>query len=107
MRRHRIEINRKVTRVCSFEVCVPAHVALRMFIMQVLASQLHYLANRNAELAISPLFWSIKCIKICGHAALLSDPTIHSLYSGVVSFMLILQFLIHFNQYEIMQRSFQ
>ena len=32
--RHRIEINRKATRVGTFEVCV----SLRMFIMQVLAS---------------------------------------------------------------------
>ena len=31
----------------TFEAC-----ALRMFIMQVLASQLHFLANRNAELAL-------------------------------------------------------
>ena len=56
------------------------HVALRMFIMQVLASQLHFQANRNAELAIPPLFWSVNCIKIGGHVALLSDPTVYSLY---------------------------
>ena len=40
-------------------------------IMQVLASQLHYLANKNAELAIPPLFWPVNCIKIGGHVALL------------------------------------
>ena len=61
-------------------MCVPTHVALRMFIMQVLASQLHFLANKNAELAIPPLFWPVNCIKIGGHVALLSDPTVYSLY---------------------------
>ena len=50
-----------------------------MFIMQVLASQLHFLANKNAELAIPPLFWPVNCIKIRGHVALLSDPTVYSL----------------------------
>ena len=50
--------------------------------MQVLASQLHFLANKNAELAIPPLFWPVNCIKIGGHVALLSDPTVYSLYCG-------------------------
>ena len=73
--------NRKsVTRVGTFEVSVPTYVALRMFIMQVLASQLHFLANRNAELAIPPLFWPVNCIKIGGHVALLSGPAVYSLY---------------------------
>ena len=58
-------------------------VALRMFIVQVLASQLHFLANRNTGLAILPLLWPVNCIKIGRHVALLSDPTVHSLYSGV------------------------
>ena len=56
--------------------------------MQVLASQLHFLANKNADLAIPPLFWPVNCIKIGGHVALLSDPTVYSLYcasEGVVS----------------------
>ena len=48
--------------------------------MQVLASQLHFLANRNAGLAIPPLFWPVHCIKIKGHVALLSGPTVYSLY---------------------------
>ena len=61
------KVNRRVTGVGTFEVCVPTHVALRMFIMQVLASQLHFLANRNAGLAIPPLFWAVNCIKIAGH----------------------------------------
>ena len=55
------------------------HVALRMFIMQVLASQLHFLANRNAGLAIASLFWPVNCIKIgAKHVALLGDPTVYS-----------------------------
>ena len=37
-----------------------------MFIVPVLASQLHFLANKNAELAIPPLFWPVNCIKIGG-----------------------------------------
>ena len=73
-------ISRKVTRVGTFEVSVPTHVALRMFIMQVLASQLHFLANRNAGLAIPPLFWPVNCIKIVGHVAPLSGPTVYSLH---------------------------
>ena len=50
--------------------------------MQVLASQLHFLANRNAGLAIPPLFWPVNCIKIGGHVVLLSGPTVYSLYCG-------------------------
>ena len=57
-----------------------------MFIMQVLASQLHFLANRNAGLAIPPLFWPVNCIKIGGHVALLSGPTVYSLYCGTGMF---------------------
>ena len=75
---HRIEINRKATRVGTFEVCVSTHASLRMFIMQVLASQLPFLANRNAELAVPPLFWPDNCIKIGGHVALLSGPTVYT-----------------------------
>ena len=78
--KHRIVINRKATRVGTFEVCVSTHVSLRMFIMQVLASQLPFLANRNAELAVPPLFWPDNCIKIGGHVALLSGPTVYTLY---------------------------
>ena len=74
------KINRRVTRVGIFEVSVRTHVALRMFIMQVLASQLHFLANRNAGLAIPPLFWPVDCIKIGGHVVLVSGPTVYSLY---------------------------
>ena len=69
-----------VTRVGTFEACVATHVTLRIFIMQVLASQLLFLANRNAEQAIPQLFWPVNCIKIGGHVALLSDPTVYSLY---------------------------
>ena len=48
--------------------------------MQVLASQLPFLANRNAELAVPPLFWPDTCIKIGGHVALQSGPTVYTLY---------------------------
>ena len=51
--------------------------------MPVLASQLHFLANKNAELAIPPLFWPVNCRKIGGHVALLSDLTVYSLYCGI------------------------
>ena len=52
--------------------------------MQVLASQLLFLANRNAGQAIPPLCWPVNCIKIGGHVALLSDPTVNCLYCGSV-----------------------
>ena len=48
--------------------------------MQVLASHLLFLANRNAGQAIPPLFWPVNCIKIWGRVALLSDPTVNCLY---------------------------
>ena len=57
--------------------------------MQVLASQLHFLANRNAGLGVPPLFWPVSRIKIGGHVALLSDPTVNCLYCDTV-----LQYLI-------------
>ena len=79
------------------EVYVPTHVALRMFIMQVLASQLYFLANRNVGLAIPPLFRPVICIKIGGHVALLSGPTVHSLYCGIrlVDSFSITDFTVH------------
>ena len=73
-------INRRVTRVGTCEICVPTHVTLRIFIMQVLASRLLFLANTNAGQAIPPLFWPVNCITIGGHVALLSDPTVNCLY---------------------------
>ena len=57
-----------------------------MFIMYVLANQLHFLANRNAKLAVTPLFWPVNCIKIGGYV-LLSDSTVNSLYCGFVSLL--------------------
>ena len=42
-----------------------------------------FLANKNAELAIPPLFWPVNCIKIGGHVALLSDHTVYSLYCAL------------------------
>ena len=56
----------------TFDACVAAYVALLVFILQVLASQLPFLANRNAELTVSPLFWPYNCIKIGEHVELLS-----------------------------------
>ena len=35
----------------SIEVCVSTHIALRVFITIMPASQLHFLADKNAELA--------------------------------------------------------
>ena len=61
-----------------------------MFIMLVLASQLPFLANRNAELAVPPLFWPDKCIKIGGHVALLSGPTVYTLYCACVAKMILI-----------------
>ena len=51
---------------------------------QVLASQLPFLANKNAELAVPPLLWPVNCIKIGGHVTLLSGPTDYSLYCALV-----------------------
>ena len=51
-------------------------VALRMFIMQVPASQLHFLSNRNNDLTIT---MASQLHKKGGHAQLLSVPTVHTL----------------------------
>ena len=74
--------HRKVNKQKGHSSRVPTHVTLRIFIMQVLASQLLFLANRNAGQAIPPLFWPVNCIKIGEHVALLSDPTFNCLYCG-------------------------
>ena len=73
-------MNSRATRVGTSEVCVPTHVALRMFIMRVLASQLHFMTNRNAGLTLPPLLWPFNCIKIGVHVEQPSGPTVHSLY---------------------------
>ena len=72
-------INRTAARVGTFEVCVPTHVALRILNIKVLASQWHFLADRNAELAVPPLLWPVICIKIGGNVALLNGLTAYSL----------------------------
>ena len=59
-----MKINSRATRLGTCEDCGAAHVALRTFIMQVLASQLPSLAKRNVELAVPPLFGPVSCIKI-------------------------------------------
>ena len=61
--------------------------------MQVMPSQLHFLANKNAELATPPLFWPVNCIKIGGHVALLSDHTVYSLYCDIVAEFILMAFL--------------
>ena len=45
--------------------------------MQVLAGQLPFLANRNAEVAVTPLLWPDNCINVGGHVALPSGPTVY------------------------------
>ena len=50
---HRIENKQKGHSSRNLEVCVPRYVTLHIFIIQFLASQLHFLANRNVELAVS------------------------------------------------------
>ena len=69
-----------MSRVGTFEVFVPMHVALRMFTRQVLASQLHFLANKNACLTVPPLLWPVNCIDIGGHVELPSGPIVHPLF---------------------------
>ena len=59
------KINRRSTPVETLEVYVPAHVALRIFIMQALASQLLFITG---------------CFAIGEHVALLSGSTVYSLY---------------------------
>ena len=49
-----------------------------MLIMQVLASQLRFLTNRNAELAFPLLFRPGNRIKIGEHVALLSGSSVYS-----------------------------
>ena len=71
------KINRRATRIGTFEVKVAVHVALCMFTMQVLAGQLPFLANRNAELAVPQFFWPVNCIEIGGHVELLSAPAVY------------------------------
>ena len=44
-------MNRRASCVGTFEVFEAAHVALRTLLAIFAASQLHFLANRNAELA--------------------------------------------------------
>ena len=43
-------------------------------------SQLPSLTNRNVELAAPPLFWPVNCIKIGGHVALVTVPSVYFLY---------------------------
>ena len=56
------ETYRSPTHVGSFEVCVLAHIALRMLSAITLASQWHFLANKHAVLAGCSAFWPVNCI---------------------------------------------
>ena len=76
---HRRENKQKGHSSRTVEVSVSTHVALRMFIMQVLASRLHFLANRNTELPGPLILWPVNCVKMRGHVALVSGPTVYSL----------------------------
>ena len=51
--------------------------------MQVLASQLHFPANKNAELAAPSLFGLVNCIKIAGHVSPQSGPPVYLLYCAL------------------------
>ena len=51
--------------------------------MPVLDSQLHFLANRNAGLAITSLFWPVDCMKIGRLVAPLSGTSAYFLFPGV------------------------
>ena len=80
---HKILINRKVTQVGIFEVCVSTHVSLRMFIMQVLASQLYFRPIGT----LNWLFCSYSGQKLHGnegHVALQSGLSVYFLYCGWV-----------------------
>lgn len=51
-----------------------------MFILQAVARQLHFLANRNAELAVPQSFWPKNGIQIGGRIALLRDCCVYLLF---------------------------
>ena len=52
----------------------------------VAASQLHFVANESAELAGRSRWAAWVCMGIQHHIALLSEPTVYSLYCGNVVF---------------------
>ena len=60
----------RVPHVGNFEVCVPTHYACSLF--RLWPVNCLFLTNRNAELAVPPLFWPVNCMKIGGHVVLLS-----------------------------------
>ena len=59
------------------EPCVLTHVALRMFTTHV---QSLFLPNVNTELAVVPLSWPVKCMKIGRHAALFCCVCVYFLF---------------------------
>ena len=61
----RIGCIQKATQLLS-HACRITHVNV---IVQILASQLHFLGNNNAELAaVPPILWPVNCIDVGGHA---------------------------------------
>ena len=48
-----------ITRVRTFQVCLPKHRASHTFNMQILAGQLHFLTNRDPKADVPP----VNCIK--------------------------------------------
>ena len=58
-------------------------IALRMFIMRVLASQLPFQANKNAEIGCFAIILASQWHKNRGHAGLLSGCTVYSLYCAL------------------------
>ena len=57
--------------------------SMRMMHYIMAASQLHVLANENAELARRREQTAQICINIKHHIALPSEPTVYSLYCGI------------------------
>ena len=68
-------------RVAQLKFVVTAQIALRMLLGLFQPINLHFLANKNAELG-----WSqpVKLLKHRGHFSLLSDPIVHSLYCAPI-----------------------
>ena len=79
-----VEKYRKMWKIQSCEVCDFCTVLYyaRFCIIIVFCISLHFLAKRDDELAFPPLFWSVSCIKIGGHVALLSCLSIYFLFYG-------------------------
>ena len=76
------ETDTNLRSLCG-RVCRITHV---YYYAQVLVSQLPFLANKNAELDVSLLFWPVNCIKIEG-GMLSCGPTDYSLYCDCATWL--------------------